>query len=348
LLSQAYTRLRNAWDGFNRYLAPWIALAGGLLTALLWREGVDHVRAAVVLACVAGLSIVLLLVPPWRRRNGARPDLVDRVRGAAGFVAANLAQNVLWFCAPLYVLSTTWTSGHAAFTLLLAGLCLLSCFDRVLHERVLATPRRAAPFVGVTALAALQLFLPLLTGLAPRHTIFASGAGAALLTLPLLPRDDIPTRRMLGLLALAAVAGAVFAWLALPWLPPAPLRLVSASFALARNGLDPASAVSELPVGGGPAYVFFAIEAPLGLHEVVRLHVSGDHDLTTRPLEIEGGRAGGYRLWAGFEPRVPGRIHALVRTAGGQVVGEVSIDALEAAASDAGAQPAESAGAPAL
>ncbi len=324
-------RISSAAGRVSSRYGPWVSLAGGGATALLWREGIDHIRAAVVLASLAGSITLLLLFPPWGR--GRIPGIGRHrwVRSAAWWATVNLAQNALWFVIPFYVLSTTWLSRGAPFTLLLITLGILSCFDSFLRDRVLRGGGSALAFVIPALLASLQLFLPMLTGIPPRFTIFASGAVTAIAGVGLASPDAILRRRSAGhrLLAtmLVAMLGALAGRSLLPLLAPAPLRLVSSGFSLGRDGLDPVSPVQTLVAGAASsAVVFVAIEAPRGLAETVRLVVDGANRRETRPLEIVGGRAGGYRLWAPVRAEAPGRVRAWVLTEGGQIVGETSIE----------------------
>ena len=326
-----FARLLAAAGHVTRRYGPWISLAGGVVTALLWREGIDQIRAAVVLASLAGAITLLLLFPPWSRSRATGMAGHRWVRSAAWWATVNLAQNALWFVIPFYVLSTSWLSRNAAFTLLLLALGVLSCFDVFLRERVLRGRGAAVAFVTPALLAALQLFLPILSGVPPRLTVYASGAVAAIAAAGLAWPDAFlrrrPGRRSLGAAALVAALGALAGRAALPLLAPAPLRLASATFATGRSGLDPDGPVHVLVAAPkGAAYVFIALEAPRGLTERVRLVVSGEGEHETRPLEVTGGRSGGYRLWAPVRRDAPGRIRAAVRTEGGQIVGAASIE----------------------
>ena len=308
----------------NRRYAPWISLAAGVATAVLWREGVDWIRAAIVLVSLAAAVSLLFLFPPWRTRGATW------LHGAAWFTAVNLAQNALWFVIPFYVLSTTWPSRNAPFTLVLVALGALSCFDAFLRERVLRGGVAAVVFLVPAILAALQLFLPILTGVAPRFTVFASGALAAWAAAVLLHADPAapvrPPRLAWAPALTVALVGALAGRAALPLLAPAPLRVAQARFALGRDGLEPVQPVAFLDAQPeAPASVFMAVEAPRGLTETVRLVVDGDaSSRETRPLEISGGRAGGYRLWAPVSRATAGLVRATIRTLGGQIVGEVS------------------------
>ena len=330
-------RLSAAADRVSRRYGPWLSLSVGAATALLWREGVDQIRAAVVLASLAGAVTLLLLFPPWGRARVPGVRHRQWVRSAAWLATVRLARNALWFVIPFYVLSTSWLSRNAPFTLLLVGLGVLSCFDAFLRDRVLRERWSALAFVMPALLAALQLFLPMLSGVPPRFTIFASGALVAVVGTGLVSSDTVlrrtAARQSLAAAAIAALLGAPAGRALLPLLAPAPLRLASASFALGRDGLDPVSPVATLAAGSAaPAYVFVAVEAPRGLRETVRLVVDGESYRETRPLKISGGRAGGYRLWAPVRGAEPGRIRATVRTEGGQIVGGVEIDVVAPAA----------------
>ncbi|HVP27866.1 MAG TPA: DUF5924 family protein [Myxococcota bacterium] len=318
--------------------APWIALAGGLFTAFLWREGFDHVRGMIVLAALGGVVVLLHAFPPaGAAREAVRSEggWRHRLDVAAWWTTVRLAQNALWFVIPFYVVSTTWLSANAAFTAILLGLGVLSCFDALLRERVLSRAPVAAAFVGLAQLAALQLVLPVLTGLPPRHTIYAAGGLAAALGASLLLAGGATRRRVALELGAVALCGVVVARVALPMLPPVPLRFVSGTFAEGRSGLDPVSPVDALPAGSpAPVYVFVAIEAPRGVRESVQLEIAGRRERDSRPLEIVGGRKQGYRLWADvLPPAEPGPVAVTVRTLGGQIVGRVRA---QARAADAG------------
>jgi len=324
-LARLRARAEAAWQHANRRWTPWLSLAGGVTTAVLWRHGIDVVRASLVLGSAAGVVALLSLFPPGAPTG---PEVAagrwgSRLRGVVDFLGIGLAQNTLWFVIPFYALATSWASRNAPFTVVLGGFAVLSCFERVFRRQVLEHRLRAAAFVALTQLAALQLLLPVLTGIAPRHAVLATGALAAGSAAPLaLPRALRGARAVVAGCGMAAL-GAALAWILLPCLAPAPLRLSGLRFALGRSALEPESPVVAAPAGGGPIYVFASVEAPHGVHERVRLALrSGSHALTTRGLEIEGGRPGGYRLWAELAAE-PGRpLVAQLRTEGDQLVGD--------------------------
>ncbi|MCW5892709.1 MAG: hypothetical protein KIT14_19530 [bacterium] len=312
-------RLAETWSWLNARVMPWVSLASGVAFAVLWREGVDGVRAAFVLASLFGAVTLLVVAPPWRR--GAGGGVATWLGEAAWWATVGLAQNAIWFVLPFVVLATTWPSRNAPWTLLLVALAVISCFDLVLREHLLRRPALTAAFVGPVALTTLQLFLPVLTGVPPRHTAWAAGALAGPAVVLLVVRRGRPVTMVAATLGAAAV-GAVVGRLALPLLAPAPMRLVSATFALGRDGLDPVAPVAALPAGRDePAYVFVAVEAPRGLHETVHLVIG---DAASRPLAVEGGRAGGYRLWGPVPVPADGTVETKVLTEGGQLVGRVA------------------------
>jgi hypothetical protein len=328
-LDRLRARAESAWRHANRRWAPWLSLAAGITTALLWRQGIDVVRASLALGSTAGLVAAVSLFPPGAPRipSALEAPWQRRLRAAAGFLGVGLAQNALWFVIPFYVLATTWPSRNAPFTALLAGLTVLSCFEPLFRRSVLEHRLRAAAFVALTQLAALQLLLPVLTGIPPRQVVGAAGALAALSAMPLALPRSLRGLRAGAATAAAALVGAGLAWLLLPCLAPAPLRLRGVSFALGHEDLDPREPLSRVPAAGGPVYVFAAVEAPQGVHERVRLALrSGSRALTSRALEIEGGRSGGYRLWAELAAE-PGRpLLAQLRTEGDQLVGDAILD----------------------
>ncbi len=316
-------------------LAPWLSLAIGVVTAVLWRRGIDLVRASIVIVSLLAALALLWIAPPWRARE--RTGWRRRIDAAAGWASVNLAQNALSFVLPFFVLSTTWNSGNLVFTSLLAAAAVASCFDAFMRNRVLHHPIPAAIFVGLALFAAFQLVLPVLSGFAPRHVVWFAGALAGAAASSLVIPGRATRGRIALFLALGAAVSAGLARLALPLVPPAPLRLVSATFALGRVGLDPVQPIERLAAGqAAPAYVFVSVEAPRGVFESVRLQVEDGSAHRSRPLGIEGGRTGGYRLWTHVRPALPGVVRATVRTLGGQIVGRIAADAV---ASGAAATP---------
>ena len=316
-------RLGATWDTFNSRIAPWIALVSGVATSLLWRAGVDGVRATFVLASLCATVTLLLLFPPWRAPD--TPGVRSWLHGAAWWATVSSAQNALWFVIPFYVLSTTWLSRNAPFTVLLVTFGVLSCFDTFVRDRVLRRPVAAAVFVVPALVASLQLFLPVLTSASPRFTIFAAGAIAATSAASLVVPRAATRRTLASILVGVAILGALGGRAILPLLAPAPLRLASATFARGRTGLDPVDPIASLTIAATePAYVFVSVEAPRGLVETVRLVVEdGDAGHVSRPLDVVGGRKSGYRLWAQARPMAPGKLRARVVTEGGQVVGQL-------------------------
>ena len=85
-----FARLLAAAGHVTRRYGPWISLAGGVVTALLWREGIDQIRAAVVLASLAGAITLLLLFPPWSRSRATGMAGHRWVRSAAWWATVNL------------------------------------------------------------------------------------------------------------------------------------------------------------------------------------------------------------------------------------------------------------------
>jgi len=85
-----------------------------------------------------------------------------RVRVARGFVSyltRVMYQETLFFLLPFYFYSTTFPSWNSAYIIVLAGLAILSCFDRM-FDRLLRTSRWfAQAFFAFVTYSALQFFL---------------------------------------------------------------------------------------------------------------------------------------------------------------------------------------------
>jgi hypothetical protein len=115
-----------------------------------------------------------------------------------------------------------------------------------------------------------------------------------------------------------------------PFIPPAPLSLVSAEFGKSVRSLHIVSPIQSLPTGPGRIAVLTAIKAPLGLQERVRhlWYLDDKVIFASNYFSVTGGRKEGYRLWtqitwkSGFVGRV---LTVDVETQSGQLIGRAQL-----------------------
>jgi hypothetical protein len=253
-----------------------------------------------------------------------------RARLAVNYVNKNLYQQLLFFILPIYAASTTIRSRNLLFVCVLAASAVTSTLDLV-YDRVLSVRRPlAAWFFAFNTFAVVNVALPVLFGVSTHLSLRLSAVAAAAGFVAIAWRG----RRLRRWPALAAVsAGAVVVFWAAdvtrPFVPPAPLRLVSTEFG---SGLDRATLLvtgrmTSLPADfTGRVYIATALRAPLGLKDRVELrwYRGGKLLWSSAPHTVSGGRPGGFRLWSSI-PVAPAEGSAPVTievvTEAGQLVG---------------------------
>lgn len=297
----------------NRYgFVPWMALFLGLT----WASTLYFSRLAPQLVSPAGRF----------------------ARGFVSYLTRVMYQETLFFLLPFYMYSTTVPSANAAYTLLLAGLAVLSCldlpFDRLLRTR----PWFGFAFFFLVTFSALQLLLPLIVHL-PVHWSSEIAAGAAfssavpLASNPGLLRNPRRLLRLGGGLVLTLVA----VRLLLPVIPPVPLRLSKVRFAgqfdraalRAPHEFEHSMPLAELHRGELYSVVTLFAPTHLASNLVLRLTHQGREVRRSRDIEAIAHR-GGYRIWdmarapaGGFRP---GSYTLVVRTREGQLVGRARLE----------------------
>ncbi|MDN3557729.1 DUF5924 family protein [Halomonas maura] len=309
------------------WLWPPVAFAAGVGSFFLV-ERQQWLGAMLALGML--LAWVLLLSESLISRLLSRRGYPTLPRGVTTFIAQMIHQETLFFTLPFLLATTVWTSGQAAFTLLMLALAILSILDPLYYR--LADRHRWLYFafhaqcVFLVVLVTLPTLLHLTTG----QSLLLALAAMVIFSLPSLMHLLRPmTRRrwlaMLALLPLLAGAG----WAGRLWVPPASLwlsgRALSPSFdEQARAPEGGVRLTPEALVDHG-LYAYTAIHAPRGLREEVVHEWRHEGQLVDRiPLVIKGGREEGYRAWThkqNFPEAVLGNWRVDVMTAGGQRIG---------------------------
>lgn len=319
--------------GWLRWLAKWgvsvTSLLAGLVTLFIFRRGLPHV------GWVVGYLILLWLL--FTVFTQARQGLVARghrlVLVTVDYTIQSLYHGLLLFVLPAYLVSTTFTSVNAGFSLLLVGVALLTTIDPWYRAAIVSHRSGAHALFTFSLFAALNVALPLV-GVRPVLALFASALLAIFALTPSWRREGAfswaGTWARAGGVALAALA---LLWWLRAWIPPAPLHLARATLARAVSGLEPLE-----PVTGSISAValrewrnlvaYTAVYAPAGLNQPVA-HVwrRNGEIVNVVPLSlVRGGRTEGFRTYSrksdfGADPS--GEWSVDVMTASGQLIGRL-------------------------
>ena len=258
-----------------------------------------------------------------------------RVRLAVNFFNKNFYQQMLFFVLPIYYASATLASRNFVFVLLVGLSAVLSTLDLVYDRHLSVRRNLTAIFFAFNLFALINVMLPVLWNVSSTWTTRISAVLAAIgfLTLynPFWPSGRL--RILFGMLVVLTLLAVVERGRS--FIPPAPLRLVSAEFG---GGIEPDSlrlepAVNKLEPGRGlRLYGLTAIKAPLGLKDRVqhRWYRSGKLIWASPFYAMIGGRAQGFRLWTAytFDAIAAGtELRLDLVTEGGQLIGRAGLKA---------------------
>jgi len=331
------------------WLWPPLAFAAGVASFFLVER---QQWLGVALAVGMLLAWVLLLSESLVGRMMVRRGYPALPRGVTTFIAQMIHQETLFFTLPFLLATTVWTSGQALFTLAMLAMAVLSILDPLYYR--LAERKRWLYFVfhAQCVFLVVLVTLPLVLHLSTGQSLLLASAAMILFSLPSLLHllRPMTTRRWLAMLALLPVL-ATLIWLGRVWVPPASLWISGSALApgFDTEARQPQGALRLTPAGlaGSGLYAYTAIHAPRGLKEEIVHEWRHDGELIDRiPLEIQGGRAEGYRAWTrkqNFPADSVGQWRIDVMTDGGQRVGvlhfTVSEDAEIATLADANVNP---------
>ncbi|MEQ6918484.1 DUF5924 family protein [Halomonas aquatica] len=301
----------DAWqartDRLVKRIRPWswlwppMALLTGLCSFFLverqqWLGG--------ILALGMLMVWILLLSESLIGRMLIRRGYPRLPRGLTTFITQLIHQETLFFTLPFLLATTVWRSGQALFTLVIMAMALLSILDP-LYYRLAGRLRWLyfafhAQCVFIVVLVTLPTLLHLTTG----QSLVLAILAMVLFSLPSLMRllRPMTTPRYLAMLALLPLmAGG--AWMGRAWVPPVSLWISGSALSPAfdtetRSPLGSTRLVPTALTGQG-LYAYTAIHAPRGLREeVVHVWRQEGVEVDRIPLEIQGGRAEGYRSWS--------------------------------------------------
>lgn len=302
-------RIRAAIDAARAVLVRygnllwWIHSAYALLLGILlmWLGSTHFQYLRIVVFQLAFIWLSSLFLPVLSNHPRIPGKWQERIRLAINYFNKNYYQQLLFFLLPIYYATATFGSQNMLFVALLAVSAVLSTLD-IVYDRYLSVRwPLTALFFAFNLFACINVMLPILFSISNHRTLWISAMLAVVGFGTILYRlSSWPWRT--AKIALPAAAATLFAaiFLLRSFIPPAPLRLVSAEFGCSVQALHIVSPLAKLPPGkSGKIAVLTAIKAPLGLRERVRhCWYLGNRLLYSSPYySITGGRKEGYRLW---------------------------------------------------
>jgi hypothetical protein len=320
------SRWQRLLEWLHRYryaLAP-LSFGAGLASFLLIerREWLAQWISALL---IAGWLLILFEEAAARRLRLSP--------GVLRFGIQAIQQETFFFTLPFFLHTTTWSTGQAAFTGAALAAALCSMWDPLYFGRIAKRPWLYFGFHALAVYVGALVVAPVLLHLTTTQTLALASASVAVLAVPsLLNLIDRGRALHWALLAGGAMALGGVSWLARPWVPPATLWIqdgrITERVDEALRAPGPALATAPASqVHAQGLYAFTAIRAPRGLREHVHHRWLLDGVEVDRiPLELVGGRAGGYRAWShkrGFPADPRGEWKVQVVTEGGQLIGEL-------------------------
>ncbi|MCI0623062.1 MAG: DUF5924 family protein [Acidobacteria bacterium] len=241
----------------------------------------------------------------------------------------NFYQQILFFILPIYYASATLRSRNIGFVVLLAASALLSTLDVVYDRRLSARWNLAALFFAFNLFACVNVMLPVLWSISNLGALYISAVASFLAFATFCFRlSGLPLWKARALITAGGLFLMLFVFSGRAYVPPAPLRLLSAEFG---SNFDRASRKVAGPLSAAPANApvqivgLTPIHAPLGLREQVshQWYLDGIMVSGSPFYQVTGGRREGFRLWTSqvFNLSSSSVIRLDVVTEGGQLIG---------------------------
>lgn len=306
----------------------WALLFG---VGVMWLGARDFTYLRIAIFHVAFIWAASLVVHRLVENPGPRSVWRRRILVVLNYFNRNFYQQILFFLIPVYFLSTTFWSPNAVFLLLVAGSAVLSTLDLVYDEHVASRRLMSGVFFAFNLFATIYVMLPILWAVDHVTAMRASAVLAVLAFATLYHRRRRPlTREFILMVAIVAVLLGALVERGRALLPPAPLQIAMYAFG---TGIDQRTVqvtgiLDTPPAHARRVYVLTHIIAPLGLEEGVRHRWFRDDVFfyASQDYPVRGGRETGYRLWTYATPGEDvGRVRVDVETAGGQLIGRVTL-----------------------
>ena len=311
------------WQRRIKRTLPWYSFASGVWSAFFIARSYEHARwiAAFIAATWIALVVLALLRREIRRKDARWKHGAEF---AVFWMSQSAAQEVLFFCLPFWIRSTTWTSRNGLFTAGLVLLALLAMIDPI-YEKILADMRTALAYKSLVQFAGLGFLLPALFGTHTQGALALAGALSG--AIPTLGLGRL--RRPVVTAMCGAFLGAAMCVSAASWIAPVPLRLRGPVFCSRVVGHRPADSLGTAKVGQ-ELWAWTPVFAPARFTDTLVHAWSRDGKEVARvPLRLQGGRKEGFRTWSSsrLAAAAPGRIHVDVLNSAGQILGRMELEA---------------------
>jgi len=311
--------------------APWLSLALGIASRVLFKHEIDFAPKAVALLLLAWtLPAIMARVLPdpspgaheagWRR--------LARTTGAP-FIVVVLYKNVLFFLTPIWFGAAHFPSLNMAAPLVLAAMALATCFSSWYHRQIIDHPARRVVWSAVVLFAALVPATAVLALTSPRVSLFlAALASTAAATAALKGGESILSRRALTSILLGATPVAVLVVIAAPLLPPVPAASLDKGAGTGIVNRNLVGRAEAFPRGVRRVYAWFAVSLPNRYRQTVTYGWYRDGTEVGAPITqtIEGGRASGFRTATSKMWPPPGRWRVDLSNEMGQLIDRVRFD----------------------
>ena len=326
----------HAWLECHESTLWWVhslwALALGV--AVMWLGASNFLWLRLAAIHVVVIWSASMLLANFVDRPDHQSVWWHRLRLVINYVTKNFYQQILFFILPIYAGSATIGSGNVGFIVLVGVSALLSTLD-IFYDRYLTRRRTLnALFFAFNLFAALAVALPILASVSNAWALRTASVAAVLgyVTIALRP-SELARRRALVTSAAGALVLAGVIQVAMPFVPPAPLRLTDSQFSTGfdRRRFEAVGAIGVIPEGWtGRLYAVTSLHAPLGLEDAVELRwFKGGRPLwKSSSHDFVGGRREGFRLWSSVlisSSDPPGPVRLDVVTGAGQLVGRATL-----------------------
>jgi len=329
--------------------APWLSLALGIVSRILFKHEIDFAPKAVALLLLAWTlpAIVARVLPdPSPGAHEAGWQRLARTTGAP-FIVVVLYKNVLFFLTPLWFGAAHFPSLNMGAPIVLGAMALTTCFSGWYHRQIIDHPVRRVMWSAVVLFAALVPATAVLALTSPRVSLFLAALAATAAATAALKGgegESILSRRALTSILLGATPVAVLVVIAAPLLPPVPAASLDKGAGTGIVNRNLVGRAETFPRGVRRIYAWFAVSLPTRYRQTVTYRWFHDGREVGSPVTqtIEGGRASGFRTASWKPSPAPGRWRVDLSNEMGQLIDRVGFDvrSLEAVVAPAAPAPA--------
>jgi uncharacterized protein DUF5924/DUF2914 family protein len=288
-----------------------------------------------IIAAIMLISWCWLVLENTLRQALARWLGIDLPAPLLRIATQMVHQESLFFALPFFVITTTWLSSQAIFTVLLIIAALTSVLDPI-YNRLAARRWLYISFHALTFFAVLLATLPVIFHITTEQSYQLALLVSVIFTFPSLSAL-MPAKRWwrAPLIIVLTLALSIGGWHARLWVPPATLWLTEVAVTQEINNSEKKAgqslaAVSTHRLHSEGLYAYTAIRAPKGLNEkIFHVWLLDGREVDRIALNIHGGRKEGYRAWThkqNFPTQPDGNWQIQVLTEAGQMIGRLTFE----------------------